>query len=189
MARMRIGKRQSRPWGRWLITLLVILVIGMAAVWGAGSVLPQDQAVIRGMFLKTPAEDVFAALTDYPGMRSWLGVEEVSHLEDRDGLPVWELKQENGHKMLLLVRESEAPRLLNLRLLDTPGLAGASWTFELIPQKEGTFVKLIQTGQLRSPAWRFLTHYILGPDLGMRQFLQALGRKFDQKTKIEEMVA
>lgn len=186
---MRIGRKHRRPWGRWGIALLVVGIIGMAAVWGAGSVLPQDQAVIRGVFLKTPAEDVFAALTDYPGMRSWLGVEEVSHLEDRDGLPVWELKQEDGHKMTLLVRESAAPHLLNLRLLDTPGLAGASWTFELIPQKEGTFVKLSQTGQLRSPLWRFLSHYILGPDLGMRQFLQALGRKFDQKVTIEEMVA
>ncbi len=193
MARMRIGKKHRRPYGRWLITLLVAGIIGLAAIWGAGSVLPEDQAVIRGVFLKTPNEKVWAALTDYQAMGGWLGVSEVNHLPPRDGYEVWELKQEEGHSMTLLVVQSEAPHMLNLRLLDTPGMAGASWSFELIPQgqgtESGTFVKLSQTGQLRSPLWRFLDHYILGPDLGMRRFLNALGRKFDQKAKIEELIA
>ncbi len=227
-------KKAGLPWARWVITLLVLAIVAMTGLWGAGSVLPEDQAVIRGVYIKAPVEKVWAALNDYPGMTSWLGVSEVSRLPNEEGKPIWELKRESGSSMKLqideviapapveaapeasepeakpaeknaeakIVKKAEAPaeanmpsppasqqRRLRLRLLDAPGLSDGSWTFELTPQREGTFVKLSQTGQIGNPLWRFLSHYVFGTDIGMREFLRALGRKFDQKVVIEEMVA
>ena len=175
---------------RWLSFLGVAAIFVAAGLWGAGAILPAEQTVIRGMFIKAAPGEVWNTLTQYERAPSWdAGTTAAHRLADKDGKPVWSLTGPNGHETVLLV-EDEQPQTVHLvRMIEGTRFFEAAWLFQLTPQPTGTFIKLTQTSRISNPLMRFIAARFHLLDSGMKHYLKAVGRKFDQTPAIEELVA
>jgi uncharacterized protein YndB with AHSA1/START domain len=176
-------------WKHWLMTLMILAVFGLAGVWGAGSVLPSEQPMIRGIFVKAPVDKVWEALTNYEEAPRWSSAVAARRMPARGGKEVWALENEGGQDMVLLVEAQQAPTMHHIRLLEGTRFFEATWLFQLTPQPHGTFVKLTQTSTISNPLMRFLADRLHLLDKGMTQYLQMLGQKFGDAVKVEELVA
>ena len=175
---------------KWLMGLVLLGMVGLAAVFGAGSVLPREQTLIRGLSVKAPIEQVWQAITDYASSPAWTGNTRVERLSDQEGHAVWRIAGVDGHVTTLMVEVAEAPKYQRVLLLEAPGIEGGSWSFELSPQPDGgTFVKMTQSGKLKNPLWRFLSRYFVGPDVTLQRYLEALGQKFGGAGKVQELLS
>lgn len=176
-------------WKHWLMTLAIISAFALAGVWGAGSVLPVEQPVIRGIFVKAPVEQVWETLTNYEESPRWSSAVAARRLPPRDGKEVWALENGDGSEMVMLVELEDSPILHQVRLLEGTRFFEATWLFQLTVQPQGTFVKLTQTSRITNPIMRFLADRMDLLDQGMSQYLQMLGQKFGVSVKVEELVA
>jgi uncharacterized protein YndB with AHSA1/START domain len=174
---------------RWLGGLAVIATIGAMGVTGAGSVMPEEQTSIRGILVNAAPDAVWNVLTDYPLMRRWNpGVADVAREADDEGKPVWRLTSANGSSMRVRIEQAQPNEYYELQVLDA-GLFEGSWSFQLMQQPKGTYVKLTQVSHIPNPLVRFFANYVARQDGGMRQFLEAVGRKFGKETPtIDELV-
>lgn len=174
-----------------LLIVISLLVVAAVGVYGAGSALPGEHVLMRGALIARPIGEVWQAVSDYGALPQWNPqiVSAERGGEAAGGHPLWRLEDAEGNHMLLEVEEFRPPARQALRVVESSRPFRGRWVIELVPQAAGTWVKLTEEGSVPGPFARFLLYYITGPDSGMTQFFENLGKKFGQPVKVEELVA
>jgi hypothetical protein len=100
--------------------------------------------------------------------------------------PRWREIGKDG-KITFETVESTAPTGLVTRIADLSLPFGGSWTYELEPDGDGCVVTVTEHGQVRNPAFRFMSRFVLGHTATIDGYLTALGTRFGEQVEPGEV--
>jgi hypothetical protein len=158
---------------------LLLLVIAMFII---GTLLPKEHVAVVSGRVDAGIEDVFATLRDVSKFAEWRpDVKSVDVLPDSDGHRRW---KENLGSMVIALEEVEAqaPRRLINRIADPTLPFCGTWIYELRPDGAATSISITENGEVRPPLFRFMSRFIFGHSATMRNYVEALRRKYEKET-------
>ena len=177
--RESVGSALSR---RAVIRVATLEIAGGAliagvAVYAIGSVLPVEHiAAVRGE-LPATREQVWEAITDWPGQVAWrqdLAAVVVRSAEGDEA--VWVEVDARGDSLTLATVEVDRPRRLVTRIADSDQPFGGTWTFELDDDGPGTYVRIVEQGEVYNPVFRFVAAVFIGHTATIETYLTELRR-------------
>ena len=153
---------------------LAAIVVTIVAV---GYALPvEHQAVREGRFRQPPAE-IFAVITDEKTFPAWRpSVEKVETLPDSAGRKRFRETGSDG-AILYEVAESVPAKRLVTRIADPSLPFGGTWSFELIPDGDGTIVRITENGEVYNPVFRFVSRFVMGHTSTLDRYLRDLANR------------
>lgn len=168
---------------RALITIVsVVLIFAIVGFLGFTANLSKNHHVEAEAVYDRPADMVWQVMTDYASMPTWSPtISKAESLGVKDGKPAWHLEMKDGHFIDVSIDESAPHKLFRTTVLDTDTPYSGSWTLSLSAAGNKTAVKLTQEGTIKSPFWRFVTHYITGEDTAIKQTLAQTGEELAKR--------
>ncbi len=174
---------------RWLLIAVVVVIILVAVVLGAGAASPERHVVrVRVRLSQSPLE-VFAAIRDVTGAKEWrTGLQRVEVLS-KQGEPLrW--KEYGAHGEVTFLREEAVPSQRLVYRIDDPSLPfGGRWIYQLRPEGKGTLLEITEEGVVRHAAHRFISRFIVGYYHALEQYVQDLGRHFEEPLAAERVAS
>jgi hypothetical protein len=165
---------------KWLLIVLGLLAILIAAVLGVGAMLPKDHVATRMARYTQPPEKIWEAITNVEAMPAWRsGLKSVERLPDRDAKPAWVEKSDTGD-LPLEVTEWRPPQRLVTRIADPNLPFGGTWMFEIAPAEGGATLRITERGEIYNVFFRFMARFVFGYTSGIETYLRDLGRKFGE---------
>ncbi len=156
---------------------LLVLLIGAAGVVGA--MLPRRYHAVSTAHLDVPRDSVWAAIAMERSATWRTDITAVRRLPDHDGHEVWE-QQDRDERWPLELTVVRPPDRLVATLADSSHGLGATWTWELEDEHDGTRVTVVEDGFIANPMVRFMANCVFGLDFIGRQYLKDLGRHFGE---------
>lgn len=167
---------------KWLLILLGLLALLIAAVLAVGAMLPKDHVASRMARYTQPPEKIWEAITDTGAMPAWRsGLKSIERLPDRDAKPAWIEKSDTGD-LPLEVTEWHPPQHMVTRIADPNLPFGGTWTFEIAPDGEGATLRITERGEIYNLFFRFMARFVFGYTSGIETYLNDLGRKFGESS-------
>ncbi len=137
---------------KWIVWTLVVLVAVVAVVAIVGCMLPQGHQASRSARFNQPRERLYPAVQQQ--------VEEEQKTSD----------------VRMEVAENRPPSRLVMRV--APGQAfGGTWTFEFVPEGDGTRLTITERGEVYNPVFRFMSRFVFGHTATMDAFIDSLGKR------------
>jgi hypothetical protein len=134
-------------------------------------------------------ERVFEAIADVQEHASWAtGITRVHMLPDKDGMQQARVHMGRISSVLLRTR-CDSPKLLERTITDEGAPFTGTWLYRLAPVKgsiegrEGTEVRLTETGRITSAMARAMMKHIFGYHKYTHAHLESLARKFGTQAK------
>ncbi len=176
---------------RSIIICVLVILFGSAGLYGAGSSLPEEINIHRGVFLKADVNKV-AALTSVTNWPSWWrffsAIQTNIEASTPDALAYNGITRYGGDILFLQKNTEVEGRSVWVLRESWMGMEGGL-AVQVSSQDGQTFVKVSQMTKISSPYWRFMWYYVLGkdkiPNYILHSFAEYLG---EQKIKIEELV-
>lgn len=166
---------------KWLLIVplsLVAVIVVMALV---GLMLPKAHHVTRAARFRQSPDAVFAAIT---GPQDWRGVKKTELTAD-GGPRRW--REESGrHAITFEEVTSDPPRLYRSRIADKNLPFSGTWTWEITATENGCTCRITEDGEISNPVFRFMSRFIFGYTKSAVDYLNALGRKFNETVTVEE---
>ncbi len=160
--------------------VFVVLLLIVAVVMVMGSRLPQEHVATATAEIPAAPQRVWDVIADVGAQPRWrTGLKAVEMLPPEANGPCWNEVQ-TGQTMALCVDASEPPARRVVRIADPKLPFGGIWTYSLEPAGAGTRVTIREDGIVRPAMWRFVSHYILGEDAQVKQYLKDLQRAVNQ---------
>lgn len=159
--------------------VFVVLLLVVAVVMVLGSRLPEEHAATAAAEIPAAPQRVWDVIADVGAQPRWrTGLKAVEMLPPETNGPCWNEVQ-TGQTMALCVDASEAPAEGKtgrrvVRIADPKLPFGGTWTYSLEPAGAATRVTIREDGIVRPAMWRFVSHYILGEDAQVKQYLKDL---------------
>jgi uncharacterized protein YndB with AHSA1/START domain len=168
-----------------LLLCVLVALVGIVAV--IGSLLPTQHIATRAARFRQPPEAIWSAITDYSKFPEWRkSVKGVEALPPVNGKPSWREFDKYDHSIPYEVVESMPPQHLITRIADPDLPFGGTWTYEIRPEANGsTVLRITENGEIRNVFFRFVSRFFMGYTKTMEEYLNALGKKFGEKTAIE----
>jgi hypothetical protein len=166
---------------KWLLYIPAALVVLLLITTLIGLMLPEAHHATRAARFRQSPDEIFAAIT---GPQDWRGVT-VSELP-RDGGPRRWREQSGHHAITFEEIASDPPRLYRSRIIDKNLPFSGTWTWEITATNDGCTCRITEDGQVHNPFFRFVSRFILGHTKTIDDYLNALGKKFDEPIKIIE---
>lgn len=145
----------------------------MLIVTAIGAVLPKNHTASAVGTVQVPPSQAFATILDvgrYPEWRS-----DVKDVAIVGTSPLrWREHGVNGVITYELL-EQHAPDRLVIGIADPALPFGGTWTYALTAAGEGTRVAMTERGEIRNPAFRFVSRVFLSQTATMKRFLADLG--------------
>lgn len=161
---------------KWVIVVicLVLAVVGLIAL--LGSQLPEQHEVSRTVEFRQSPQQVWGVISGPPTWRP-----EVTRYEvlTPDPHRKWIEYGRHGEKMTYEVVDSVPPEKLVTRIADPHLPFGGTWTYQIAPTATGSSLTITEVGQIHSPVFRFVAHYIQGYSATIDNYLRALRAKLD----------
>jgi uncharacterized protein YndB with AHSA1/START domain len=170
----------------WPLVILGVLVGAISLVTLIGVFLPEEHVATRTMALPQSPQNVWEAITDFPGMTKWNSeVKSVERLPDLNGREVWQEEYSRSMKIPLETIESTPPRKLVRRIADDDLPFGGTWEYVIVPTTEGgSQLTITERGRVKNPLFRFMSRYVFGHATTIENYLKALAAKFGQQPAI-----
>ena len=150
---------------------LVVLAIGVVVVLGAN--LPEQHSASVTVELDRPPAEVWGLVRDIEGQAKWRpGVTQVERLADREGQPVYRESNDFG-RITYRIESEDPPRRLVMRIVDNEDFGG-TWTYEVAARNGGSTLTITEDGEIDSPLFRFVVHYVTGYDATLNAYGDAL---------------
>jgi hypothetical protein len=130
-------------------------------------------------FKQTP-ETLFALVT---GPQEWRGVTKVS-LPASGAAVAW-VEQSGRHSITYQQVASDPPRLFRTRIADASLPFGGTWTWEIAPADGGCTCRITEDGEVYNPVFRFVSRFIMGYTKSIDDYLNAMGKKFNEPVNID----
>lgn len=177
---------------RSFIIFILLCILGYAGVYGAGSALPIEMAVHRGMFLQADVGRVSGLLTPPTSWPEWWN--SISYVSRQVSATTkkgqsYEVVTRYGATAQILDAETNDPSRVVIGLRQTwMGMQGGIGI--TLTEKEGqTFIKVSQIVKVESPLWRCFWYYLAGKDKIPNTLLNKLADHLNQPdATIEELV-
>ena len=169
------------------ITLICLgsLVVLVAVVWIAGSMLPKGHVATRTIRLRQPPEAVWSAIADFPAMTAWrAGLASTERLPDRNGKQVWREVSKDGSTIPFETTAAEPPKRLVRTIADPSMPFGGSWTYEIQPDGEGARLTITENGEVYNAVFRLFSKF-MDQQKTITDFETALARKFGEDPRWE----
>jgi len=171
----------------WVLRVVLVLVVAVVALLGAGILLPREHVASSGVTLRQPPESVWAVVRDLGGVpRWWPEVATSQAVTDSAGREMWR-QQVGGFPMTFVVTEAVAPRRLVTTIDAPPGAAfGGTWTYDLAPAGGGTRVIVTEAGWIANPLYRVMAN-LMGLHSTLDGYLVALAARFGETVAPEHL--
>ena len=157
------------------LAIVILLVVGV--VWFIGYRLPQNHQASREREFAYPPEKVYGWISNpatYPKWRT--GVQKVEILPDSEKLK--RFTEIGLHDEVTYVVEENVPNKHFVTRITTKDLGyGGSWTFDMQPTAKGTLLTITEDGEVYSPFFRFVSHYIMKPTGSIDKYMNDLDKK------------
>ena len=151
------------------IAVLVALILVVVAI---GYALPVGHVASRDLTLSQPPDRVYAVLTDVERYPQWR--KDVTAVQILSSAPVRWLEKGGNGDITFEFAELQPPARIVSRIADPNLPFGGTWTYELIPQGNGTRLTITERGEVYNPLFRFMSRFVFGHTATMEQFLAAL---------------
>jgi len=164
-----------------VIAGFVLLALLAALVFVIGALLPREHVASRSASFTRPPEAVWAVITDHANEGSWReGFKSVGRLADSSGHPVWKEVDERGASRVLETELEVRPNQMVRRIVGVDLPFGGSWSYEVLPTKDGCRLTITERGYVSNPLFRFVSRFFMGHTATIERYLEALGRRLSE---------
>jgi uncharacterized protein YndB with AHSA1/START domain len=95
---------------KWLLIVLGVIIVLIAAVALVGATLPEEHDASRAATYREPPAEVWRAISDFSGYSSWRPeVKSVEILPGQNGLPAWREIDSHGNSIPYQETEMHPP--------------------------------------------------------------------------------
>ncbi len=159
------------------VTLAGAVLIIASIVYAVGSALPVAHiAAVRGE-LPATRERVWQMITDWPQYPQWrTDVTAVVVRSSKGDSTTWVEIDAWGDSLALAIVEVDAPRRLVTRIAQEDAPFGGTWTFELDDDGPGTYLRIVEEGEVYDPVFRFVAAVFIGHTATLDTYLSDLRR-------------
>ncbi len=163
------------------LTLAGALLIIVSIVYAVGSVLPVAHvAVVRGE-LPATRERVWQTITDWPQYTQWrTDVAAVAVRSSQGDSATWVEVDAWGESLTVATVEVDAPRRLVTRIVQEDTPFGGTWTFELDDDGPGTYIRIVEEGEVYDPVFRFVAAVFIGHTATLEAYLSDLRHHLEE---------
>ena len=153
------------------------IVILVAALWIAGSLLPVAHVASGSRVIARSADDVYKLVSDVERYSTWWPEVTRTEIVSREPDGRVRFRQEaSGDTVLMEIVELQPPRRMVTRIADPEQPFGGTWTFEIEPEGSSTRLTITERGEVYNPIFRFLGRFVLGHTGTIESFLGAAER-------------
>ena len=166
------------------IAIVVVIVVLAAVMALVGSRLPKNHTASRSILLHRSPKEVYDVVRDFNSSPSWRsGVKAVEVKTQPDGKT--NFREVGSDTIDYEVTEDVPGQRLVTRILNTDlGYAG-KWTYEFLPEGDGTRVKITEDGEVSNVLFRFMSRYVFGHTSTMDSYLNSLAKRFGENVNSE----
>ena len=157
-----------------LFTILGLLTV-VAVVTAIGYALPQGHVASREATFTAPASVVFAAVSDVASYPEWRT--DVSKIDVLQSDPLQWREHSGGDAVTFEVMESKRDQRFQVRIADAGLPFGGTWTYEFMPEGNGTRLRITEHGEVYNPVFRFVSRFVMGHTATIDRYLADLGRR------------
>lgn len=178
----------------WILLglLLATLLLGGVLFFvlkSMGEKIPVEHTATSFIVIAAPADKVFDAVADIQSHSEWAkGTTRVHLLPDKDGMQ--QARVHMGRNSFILLRTRCDPHTLIERTIsDDHAHFSGTWLYKFAPiagsleGREGTEVRLTETGRVGNPVARAIMKRFVGYHAYTHRHLESLARKFGTETK------
>jgi len=166
---------------KWLGIVVVVLVVFVAAVFAAGSMMPQNHTASRTARLSQPPESVWTVITDIQAFPSWRkDVAVAEQLPLRNGKVVWKETSRSRNALTYEAEIAQRPRHLVTRITDKGLPFGGSWDYVIVPDGSGSRITITEHGEIYNPIFRVVSR-MMGHTSTIDAYLESLAAKLGDK--------
>lgn len=160
---------------KYILIVLGIVFLIPVAIWIIGSFLPQSHTeTVTEKFSASP-EEIYSLITDVKSFPAWRSnVERVEVLNDDESNILWREYYSDDDPLSFRIIESTQSQRLVTEIADENLPFGGRWTFDIVPQQEGTSLTITEDGEVYNPIFRFVSTFIIGHDKTIRQYMTDL---------------
>ena len=160
----------------WLAIGTGVLVGLGLIIYAIGALLPRAHVARAEALIAALPARVAALVRGVEAQPHWRkGVTAIEVVERRaDGLRYIERQ---GRDAILFDFAETVPDARFTGTIADPKLPfGGSWTWDIVPEGEGTRVRIEEDGEVKSPVFRFFAKFVFGHEATMRKYLADLER-------------
>jgi uncharacterized protein YndB with AHSA1/START domain len=174
---------------RWVVLVMGLPVLLIAALMTAGFFLPRDHEAISAARFAVSPDSVWAVISDLEHVPSWRpDVTRMERLPDRNGHAVWLEVGQTGSLPYEVVEWVPSVRLA-LRI-DDPALPfSGSWTYAIEPDAGGSLVTVVERGTIKNALFRALARFVFGYHSTLDGYLRSLGTRLGEEVTPEHVRA
>jgi uncharacterized protein YndB with AHSA1/START domain len=152
--------------------VVVALIVIVAVI---GLLQPASHTATHAATLAAPPEQVWATITDFERQPAWVPeITGVERLPDRDGRPSYR-EDFDGFTATTVVTVFDPPRRLVKEILPGGAFSG-SWTWDLVPEADGTLLTITERATVRNPIFRAMMIFH-DETRSARAYAEALARR------------
>jgi uncharacterized protein YndB with AHSA1/START domain len=165
---------------RWILTVVAVLATMVAIVVVVGMLLPKEHTARSHATFDAAPDSIWRVLTDVAAFPSWRSdVSRVELLPSSNGHRSW--REFGKHGTITFEEVAAEPSHRLVRRIADPGLPfGGSWTYDVVPEVNGTRVTITESGVVYNPIFRFMSRFVFGHHATQEAFLRSLGQKVGQ---------
>ena len=153
---------------------IVALVLALVA---GGLATPREHVVARVARLPASLGDVWATIRDVARYAEWRHELETADVVDATQPQLrWRETTTRGSITFGLTAE-DAPRRMVARILDDDLPFTGEWSWQLVPDGDGTRVTITERGSVGNPIFRFIAAHLMGHTKSIDRYLRGLAER------------
>ena len=160
---------------KWLLIVVGVLVLIVAAIAVIGAMLPQNHVATRTAQLSLSPDRVWPIGTDVSNYPAWRrGVDSVERL----AAPQLKWREvSGGDRITFEATTLDAPSHFVTHIADKELPFGGTWDYRLEPAGTGSRITITENGEVYNPIFRFVSRYFMGHTATIDKYLTALARR------------
>ncbi len=161
---------------RYLLIAAAALGAVVLIVFLVGWSLPVKHRATSEATFKASPESLYQLITDVDRFPQWRSsVERIEHLPDSAGKR--RIREVGSDGPVVYEIESAVPgQRLVTRIADRTLQFGGSWTYELIPRRDSTTLRITEDGEVYNPLFRFVSRFVIGHTSTIEKYLADVRR-------------
>ena len=160
---------------KWLLIIVGVLALILAAIAVAGAMLPQNHVASRATQLSFPPDKLWPILTgvsDYPAWRT-----DVDSVERLAGPELRWREISGSDRIAFEATTVDAPTHFVAQIADKGLPFGGNWDYRIEPSGTGSRITVTENGEVYNPIFRFVSRYVMGHTATIDKYLAALARR------------
>ena len=160
----------------WVAIIIGVIVALGLVIYVIGAMLPRAHVAQVEALIAAPPARVAALVRDVEAQPHWRErVTAIEVVERRpDGLRY--IERQGRDAILFDFAETVPDERFTGTIADPKLPFGGRWTWDIEAEGEGTRVRIVEDGEVKSPVFRFFAKFVFGHDATMRSYLADLER-------------